>query len=382
MIYQVQDPNGQIHDIEGPDGASPEDVMKQAQSLIPEKPGVMDIFPQMLKEASGMGAPNIAQKMAGDAFGVEKIKEGPIGDPKVTDRQGLEDVTISDALTAAPMVGGAGKFLEPQLGRIARNQTMKSLGGSMKQIREMAKHGGLDESAAFARDKGLTDVFSTSLGREKLVEDLTSKYGKQLGDLRTKGGMSPLSHQELESKVMTDPGMQKFLGEGLEGGQKGDISKALNDVKRISGPYPTYSGRANAATEINQSIAGNKEYQPQNAATGVANILSRENNAGLAQALGPKDAAIEASLRKDFSSLKPIQHLQDHGELKEMRGAGGIKNALESFLPTGVANRAAAQGAAAGQKIAGAASNAPDLATTTMLKSVEEYLRNKFGGAQ
>ena len=35
MQYQVQDPNGNIHIIEGPDGATPEQIMAQAQQIIP-----------------------------------------------------------------------------------------------------------------------------------------------------------------------------------------------------------------------------------------------------------------------------------------------------------------------------------------------------------
>lgn len=42
MIYQVQDPQGQVHEIDGPDNASPEEVMKQAQSLIPSKSTELD----------------------------------------------------------------------------------------------------------------------------------------------------------------------------------------------------------------------------------------------------------------------------------------------------------------------------------------------------
>lgn len=39
MIYQVQDPQGKIHEIEGPEGATQEQVMAQAQALIPSGQG-------------------------------------------------------------------------------------------------------------------------------------------------------------------------------------------------------------------------------------------------------------------------------------------------------------------------------------------------------
>lgn len=37
MIYQVQDPQGKVHEIEGPDNASPEEITKQAQALVPSQ---------------------------------------------------------------------------------------------------------------------------------------------------------------------------------------------------------------------------------------------------------------------------------------------------------------------------------------------------------
>ncbi len=329
-----------------------------------QKPGLMDILPQVMQEAASMGAPNLANQMTGDlAASVGGLDEKQAHVDPQQDTTGLQDVSIPDAMVAGGMtgsaVGAAGKFMEPQLGRIARNQTMKSFGGSMRQIRQMAKKGDLDASAQLAREQGLADVFSTSLGREKALEALEGKAGQKLGALRTEGGASPLSHADLEAKVNEAPTIQKFLGNGLEGGQKGDVSRALEDIKRVSGENPTFAGRANAATEINKSVVGNKEFQPTTAATEVANILSRENNAGLASALGPEKAAQEAAARKMFSDLQPLKHLQEHGELREMSGTDhGLMKTMGNLLPTGMATRATAKGAAGLSKVAGMAGKA------------------------
>lgn len=53
MIYQVQDPQGQVHEIDGPDGASPDEIIKQAQSLIPKAPetSMTDVAKQAGREA-------------------------------------------------------------------------------------------------------------------------------------------------------------------------------------------------------------------------------------------------------------------------------------------------------------------------------------------
>lgn len=288
----------------------------------PKQPGMMDIFPKMLREAADIGAPNAAQQLVGSAVGEQT------SDPNVNpmkDTKGLEDTTLNDAsmatAVAAPMLEGAGKFAVPQLERLGRNQTMKGLGGSMSQIRQMATKGDMDAAAKFANEKGLNDFFSTSLGRENLLKKLESDAGSKLGALRDQAGTAlNLNPAELKEKVMGDPRMAKYLGEGLQSGEASDIPKALADVSRIGGEAPSHADLAKAATELNQSAAGSKLYQPTNATTDVANILSRENNAGIASSLGPEKAAEYDAARNDYSQIEPLKHLQERGELREMAG--------------------------------------------------------------
>jgi len=53
-IYKVQGPNGEIITIEGPDGANPNDVIAQAQSLYKpkEEKSAMDKFMEPFKDVS------------------------------------------------------------------------------------------------------------------------------------------------------------------------------------------------------------------------------------------------------------------------------------------------------------------------------------------
>lgn len=296
----------------------------------------------------------------------ENIEPGVMGETEPPEQKLLNNINAAGAgfelpRAAAALAKPVAEFAAPQLERIARNQTLKSMGGSLRQIREMAKKGGLDEAAKFAREKGLTDVFSTSLGRENKLEALEQAAGSKLGALRAEGGASPLTQADLEAKVMADPKMAKYLGEGLQAGQARDVPKALADIQRVSGANPTFASRAEAATELNQSAAGNKLYQPTSATTDVANILSRENNQGLASALGPEKAAQEAAARSEFSHLQPLKHLQEHGELREISGHNlGLLGTAKSLLPTGMVTRATAKGTGALGELASDVAKAPN----------------------
>lgn len=312
------------------------------------KPSMSDIFPKMLREAADIGAPNAAHQLVGSAVGEQTL------DPNINpykDTKGLQDVSLQDASTAmaiaSPVIEGVGGFAVPQLNRMGRNQTLKGMGGSMSQIRQMATKGDMDAAAKFANEKGLNDVFSTSLGRENALGELESQTGSKLGALREEAGTAlNLSPEELKAKVLADPRMAKYLGEGLQSGEARDIPRALADVTRIGGEAPSHAGLANAATELNQSAAGSKLYQPTNATTDVANIISRENNAGIASSLGPEKAEVYKQALGDYSKIEPLKHLQERGELREISGHNtGLIGTAKSLLPTGAITRGVAKGA-------------------------------------
>ena len=89
---------------------------------------------------------------------------------------------------------------------------------------------------------------------------------------------------------------------------------------------------ADAATEINKSAAGNKLYQPVNAQTDVANILSNENNQGIVQSLGSDKGKQYVEALGEQSKLHPLEHLQARGELRNAAGRGGGGSLTNKFV--------------------------------------------------
>lgn len=264
----------------------------------------------------------------------------------IRNEPGLQDVSIPDTMTVQGVAGlgklgvglagkGIGAALDaipatenfvPTIERVANNQTLKSLGGTMGQIRQMAEGRGgreaLDEAAQYARDKGLADVFSTSIGREKQLEALKEASGKTIGSLRNEAG--PASEDVLE-KVSSDPKLEKYFGTGSASKELGGVESAMNDIEEVGGREPTNASLADAATYINKNAAGNKLYQPVNAETDVANVLSNANNEDIVRKLGSDKAKQYIDALGEQTKLHPLEHLQQRGELRQMGGRGGSR---------------------------------------------------------
>lgn len=261
---------------------------------------------------------------------------------------GLQDATVNDGMmwdgiTEAPFLAknvagiaakGVGAALDaipatenflPTIQRVANNQTLKSFGGSQGQLRQMAAGRGgrqaLDDAAQFARDKGLADVWSTSIGREKQLEALKDASGSKIGALRQEAGAAP---SDTINQVVKSPKIDPYLGNGSSGRELGGVDRALNDIKEIGGDNPTHASLADAATHINKNAAGAKLYQPVNAETDVANILSNLNNQGIAQSLGSDKAKQYIEALSDQQKLHPLEHLQERGEMRQAGGRGAL----------------------------------------------------------
>ena len=272
----------------------------------------------------------------------------------------------------------------PSVERIANNQTLKSMGGTMGQLGQMEKGSGgraaLDRAAEFARNKGLTDVFSTSIGREEALKNLLKESGEKVGALRTEAGAAP---KGIIDEIVSDPKIDKYLGSGSASKEIGGVDTALNDIKEIGGEKPTHASLADAATYINKNAAGNKLYQPVNAETEVANILSDKNNAGIAQTLGEKKAKQYVEALGEQEKLHPLEHLQERGELREAGGRGGLGTRVIQAIADRAGYRITAKTAAAlhdllmGKGGPGALSKAALTRGLTVPGDVREWMTRK-----
>lgn len=229
MRYQVKDPQGNIHVIEGPEGAKPEDVIAQAQKLIPQQPKqeqpanpnaptMGNVFPKMLgtvaSDLSGTMLKDVGQNVMG---GLGTLKAGLYDIPKAV---GSLPNELAQGLT--------GNMPETQLGSLTKGSAQGLVEGAkeavMHPVDTLIKHPfsaatmltgtGAPEAAAskvpttgFFR-KAL-NLFKKSASPEELgeavggVQDMVStaknKFGTMLDEAKSKAGLPTTVEEKVGS---------------------------------------------------------------------------------------------------------------------------------------------------------------------------------------
>lgn len=322
---------------------------------------------------------------------LDKGPESLAPEDEIRNEPGLIDVSVPDAMAlqgAKDIAGlgvkgiakGVGKLSEmipatenliPTIRRVANNQTLKSFGGTMGQLGQMAKGRGgrkvLDDAAELARDEGLADVFSTGIGREKKLDALKDATGKAIGEFRMEAGAA---EPGIIDEIVQSPKIDKFLGEGSASRHIGGVDKALADIKEIGGANPTHKSLADAATFINKEAAGNKLYQPVTAETDVANLLSRKNDANMVQKMGSEKGKKYVEDLAKRTKLDPLEHLAERGELREAGGRSGLIHGIIQDVADSFGYRLSAKAAAAihDALVGKGLMNVPQTATSGALK--------------
>lgn len=209
-----------------------------------------------LAATSSGGNQNYSQPLPGN----EPNNVGGPYDPNALDREkiqgmGVKDATVMDGMNIQGLGGlaktggalaarGLGAALDaipatenltPTIQRIANNQTLKSFGGTMGQLNKMAKGRGgreaLDNAAQFARDKGLANVLSTSIGREKAMNALKDASGRAIGALRDEAGEGPKT-SELVKNVQDKFGPK--YASGIHSGESGEFQNSIDEINKLS----------------------------------------------------------------------------------------------------------------------------------------------------
>lgn len=303
----------------------------------PVKGGVdfSDLGGQAVTPETGLFGQTI-EKETGSPHGWDILKGEPYAlasEEETRNDPGLRDATVSDALNVAGAaglgklsVGLAGKAtgsllnaipatenIVPTVGRIATNQTLKSLGGSMGQIKAMSegREGqlALDKAAEYARNNGLVDVLSTNIGRENQLNSLLKSSGKKIGDLRSEAGTAqPGVLEKIEEYLLS----KKYGPKALRSKEAPAVKKTIESVREMSGETA-----AKAAPELPVIKPG--------ATTGEPHALFSYNS----------DMNPEGKMKSMYTLFGDANHpLLKQG--KGLPGAGNTTQTLDWFKERGI----------------------------------------------
>lgn len=231
---------------------------------------------------------------------------------------------------ASAILPFAGKPISGKLGQIAGNESLKNLGASMKQVRDL----GIDKAQDVGRwaiDKRITTAnpFVGDMTMSKRIEALEGAAGEAVGKGRkigdARGGSPTIEQLKNATKESLVPEYEK----GVKSGEFGGLKKAIDEIEKIENP--NFTNIAKKSTEINQYAKGQHQINQQSgAATDVANLLSRENNTALQKVLKPQEFKAYKTALKDYGNIKKVGEFFLRRESRDAAGRSGIGGMIAS----------------------------------------------------
>ncbi len=338
------------------------------------------------------------------------------------DEPGVQDATVDDYMTVSGLGGmakgmagkalttGITKNVVPTIQRLADDELLKSTGYTSGQVRQLGAKEGPEiarKAAEYGRNSGLGDVFSSQIGREDLLKDLTDKTGQKIGQLRQAAGTAPISTEAEVNAYLKN----KYGQDGIMGGKEGGAENVMEDIHRIGqkgpsaldefgnqipaiGPReaPTLANYSNASTFLNTAATNPASLKyPANVVTDAAKKLSNVNDANIVQSLGSNKGAEYVKALEDARNQHILGPFLVRGEAREMAKRGGVGGLLEDLAKKAMdmgGHRAASKGldALAGgiQNASNNAAIAPNLvkASPAYAQQLNDYLMKKYADSR
>lgn len=173
MRYQVKDPQGNLHFIEGPEGAKPEEIIAQAQKLIPTQqqgPDWKGVIGKALQESS---------------FGPETISRKMVSSPTAQAK-------------ALPYLAGTAGGISP----IPGGSTLGTVGGRQLSNLALKSYGRPDLIPSGFQQA--VEAGGAALGDIAAIPPIKSAYfGKKIGEAEAQAGMANIEKMAPPSGMRT-----------------------------------------------------------------------------------------------------------------------------------------------------------------------------------
>lgn len=307
MIYQVQDPEGKVHEIEGPDNATPDEIMRQAQNLIPantgqpSQPDMSGSFPEARavlgsdaslpqKAWQGLQVPaQMAQR------GLEGLAEATKPTPEFTGNLPRDIAMNYPSFSASVLSKAAPTFV---------NRASILTGGASKLLQAAKPIGSVIGKAIAGEAENVTNAVPGSLGRAWNDASLIFGKGKAAAKPMYEAGKAELEQGANIFKDMYKPDeiiktAQDYLAKGgkLEPAEGLIYRKAVDAVSR-------------SRNVIKDSLQGMRD---------VADAAAKES-----ENISAADATYKKAL--DSESLRRLVPQNKYG------GSSAFKMAMMGFL--------------------------------------------------
>ncbi len=251
-IYKVQGPDGVEHQLEGPDGATDEQILSVAQSQFGG--------PQPLKaDEQGMAPTLPSGKAAGTPQQLEEFERSAYPDRNATmppEMRALKAVNeVGAGVGAGQLATGAAVGLGGMVansGKVANTRNALASWFEKKAAEQAAKAGGAGSAAEeelgaegvrqygrMLQDKGIVAPYRSPETSEQIIGGLKDVAGKEvgrfrdIGDLRSIGqGAERPTTLQIENELRTRLGPK--YNSGVASGEKGEAEKAIEELQKLA----------------------------------------------------------------------------------------------------------------------------------------------------
>jgi hypothetical protein len=284
----------------------------------------------------------------------------PVATPNLTGLANKADAAIPGIMDKGKAVGdyltnqfkkGSEKSLqnstvEQYLTKDVRGKTMRSLGATSRQIKQMGEDRA-NQLADYAREKGLVDIKTGDIGAAQKIRDTQTQSGQIVGDMRQLATQRGAAHdipalvQDIQSKLANKYDLAEDAPKGTRSGGAGDIRKALVDVQKTA---PTPDAMAKTITDLfhqakSENMATNirKVGPPEGPLADVARELRKANEKLLADKLSPQEMKIYHNALEDYGATTQLNEFTKMKYARDMSGRlppgmGIMRGALQKGL--------------------------------------------------
>ncbi len=377
-IYKVQGPDGVQHELEGPEGATDEQILAVAQSQF----GAKEAAPAIEADPhTGMPPVDEAGKMLGtSAQQIEYQRSGqPAGATEPEEMRALRHVNeIGSGMGAAQLAIGGATGLA---GMAANSKNVGSIRNQLaswfekKAAEQAAKAGGAGSAAEeelgaegvrqygrMLQKKGIVSPYRDTETSEQIIGGLKDVAGKEVGKFRDVGDLRSIAQSaERPTSLQIEQELASKLGPkyntGVASGEKGEVEKAMEELRKLSPversstgaevaqtmenvgggaddaylaarrvqeganpemaqgfdylhDKPTFTELFDKSTAMNNAAkTANSLQQPSGALTESANILAAKSTEGLETFLDPAEAAGYKVAKQDWGDLSTAENL-------------------------------------------------------------------------
>lgn len=384
-IYKVQGPDGKEHELEGPEGATDDQIIAKAQEAFGQQETVDPveanreaIEPGIMNETSPTGQRLLENAAhAGEGYGMAQLA-GVVGKAGV----GLA------AKKSATVRNSLAKWLEEK----SLDQGWQALGGTKPAGKEI----GEDASNALAkmgRDEGIIVPYASAKEMKANLAPIKQAQGETIGALRKEGDLAGAAPELDDILAKADSKYGRRFSKGKEAGSKREFLRAKDDVNELrpstpktiqepalvqepsAGPQqmelvdrgfaelfpknpsestlrtvmndvpnpaypaarPTTTDLAAKATDMNAFARNEKNMlRPNTATTKMADVVSSMNDTNLVQSLGSTKGQQYVEGLDRFGKLEDANQLLEGLRAGQKVGNDGLPMSRLGMLSQGV----------------------------------------------